>query len=87
MVLVHRPLRWASWTGYEVTSAIERTSRRSTLIFFAHRDRMKNRSIYQALTNAGVHIAFRSGSLRLSPHLYNSSGDIDRALHVLKVVG
>jgi len=72
---------------YEVTSPIERTSRRSTLIFFSHQDRMKNRSIYEALTNAGVHIAFRSGSLRLSPHLYNASDDIERALHVLEEAG
>jgi selenocysteine lyase/cysteine desulfurase len=69
--------------SYEVISPVERTRRRSTLIFFSHRDRTRNRSIHEALTNAGVHLAFRSGSLRLSPHLYNSTEDIERALRVL----
>jgi selenocysteine lyase/cysteine desulfurase len=85
--LVDRFLDGLERRRYEVTSPVERTSRRSTLIFFSHRERAKNRSIYEALANAGVHIAFRSGSLRLSPHLYNSADDIDRALRVLEEVG
>lgn len=82
-LLVDRFLDGLERRRYEVTSPIERTKRRSTLIFFSHKDRMKNRTIYEALTNARVHIAFRSGSLRLSPHLYNSIEDIERALQVL----
>jgi selenocysteine lyase/cysteine desulfurase len=84
--LVGRFLDGLERSQYELTSPLERTKRRSTLIFFSHRDRMKNRSIYEALANAGVHIAFRSGSLRLSPHLYNSAADIERALQVLREV-
>ena len=57
--------------------------RRSTLIFVSHRDRTRNRGLHDALKANGIDVAFRAGALRLSPHLYNSSGDVDRALAVL----
>jgi selenocysteine lyase/cysteine desulfurase len=56
---------------------------RSTLVLLSHRDPDRNESIYQALRDTGVYIAFRSGSLRVSPHLHNSAEDIDQALAVL----
>ena len=36
-----------------------------------------------ALEAAGVDVAFRRGRLRVSPHLYNTEADLDRALEVL----
>ena len=35
---------------------------------------------------AGIHVAFRAGSLRISPHVYNTPDDIDRALAALKTL-
>jgi selenocysteine lyase/cysteine desulfurase len=52
-------------------------------VFFSHRERARNPVVYRALADAGIDIALRGGLLRLSPHLYNSPADIDRALAVL----
>ena len=70
--------------SYTVTSRREAGPRRSTLVFFSHRDRSKNRGIHEALGTAGIHVAFRGGSMRLAPHLYNSTNEIDRALRALR---
>ncbi len=56
---------------------------RSTLVFFAPRDRQHTDACHQALQAAGVHVARRAGALRLSPHLYNTVDDIERALEQL----
>lgn len=41
---------------------------------------------HRRLEKAGVDIAYREGNLRLSVHLFNTPGDIDRALDVLNAV-
>ena len=68
---------------YRIDSPTEPGERRSTLIFFSDRDPARNPEVHRALAENGIDIAFRAGSLRLAPHLYNSSSDIDRALAVL----
>jgi cysteine desulfurase/selenocysteine lyase len=50
---------------------------RSTLVFFSHRDRDRNADLHATLTAAGIDLAFRGGSLRAAPHLYNTETDID----------
>jgi selenocysteine lyase/cysteine desulfurase len=67
---------------YELLSP-EAGPARSTLVFFAPRDRQRIDVCDQALQAAGVHVAKRAGALRLSPHLYNTVDDIDRALEEL----
>ncbi|MGZ8995007.1 MAG: aminotransferase class V-fold PLP-dependent enzyme [Rhodospirillales bacterium] len=57
---------------------------RSTLILISAKDRASNRAIYGSLAEAGIHVAFRAGSLRLSPHVYNTPADIDRVLAALR---
>lgn len=59
-------------------------SSRSTLAFFSHRDPSRNTIVYEALARAGIDIASRNQALRLSPHLYNSTEDIDRTLTALE---
>lgn len=56
---------------------------RSTLVFFSHRDRTKNPGLHRALERAGVDVALRNGALRVAPHVYCSTDDVDRALSVL----
>lgn len=68
---------------FHVLSPRQKGPRRSTLVFFSHRDRERNRAIHAALAQANIHVAFRGGLLRLSPHLHNSASDISRALAVL----
>jgi selenocysteine lyase/cysteine desulfurase len=38
---------------------------------------------HDRLTDAGIDSAYREGNLRLSPHLFNTTADIDHALDVL----
>lgn len=56
---------------------------RSSLIYISHRDRGRNGEIWRRLDEKGVHIARRAGSLRISPHLYNSRSDVERCLELL----
>jgi selenocysteine lyase/cysteine desulfurase len=43
----------------------------------------ENAAVLQALTEAGVSAAVRGGSLRFSPHFYNTEDEIDRAVATL----
>jgi len=56
---------------------------RSTLVVFTHVDSARNPAIVGQLHDAGVDVALREGNIRVSPHLYNTDDDIDRALAVL----
>ncbi len=56
---------------------------RSTLVLISAKDRARNREIHDRLAAVGVHVAFRAGSLRVAPHIYNTPNDIDRALDAL----
>jgi selenocysteine lyase/cysteine desulfurase len=58
--------------------------RRSSLVFFTHPDRARNADLHAALAAAGVDVALRGGSLRASPHLYNTDDHIDRLLDTLR---
>jgi cysteine desulfurase/selenocysteine lyase len=57
--------------------------RRSTLVVFGHRQEDRTPRLYERLGAAGVDVAYRAGHLRVSPHLYNTEADLDRALDVL----
>jgi cysteine desulfurase / selenocysteine lyase len=67
---------------YELVSP-RRGAARSALVVFGDHRPDRNPPLHQALTAAGVDVAFRRGRLRVSPHLYNTEADIDRALEVL----
>jgi selenocysteine lyase/cysteine desulfurase len=58
-------------------------ARRSTLVVVSHADAELNRRVHRALLAAGIHVAFRRGNLRIAPHLYNGTDQIDRLLGVL----
>lgn len=57
--------------------------RRSTLVVLRSATSVSAASLHIALRKAGVDTALREDAVRLSPHLYNTPGDIDRALEVL----
>ena len=57
--------------------------RRSTLVVFGHHRPDRTPALHRHLAAAGVDVAFRRGQLRVSPHLYNTEADLDRALEVL----
>jgi cysteine desulfurase / selenocysteine lyase len=56
---------------------------RSTLVLVSHERRERNRDLVRRLVDAGIHVALREDNIRVSPHLYNSHEDIDRAADVL----
>jgi len=56
---------------------------RSTLVVLGHRQPGRTEALHRRLAAAGVDVALRRGRLRVSPHLYNTEADIDRALEVL----
>ena len=60
-----------------------RGAARSTLVLVSHRDRRRNPELLERLRSRGVDISLRRGLLRVSPHLYNTPRDIDRALEAL----
>jgi len=68
---------------YELKSP-KRGTERSTLVFVSLRRRPeRNRYLHTHLTAGGVDCSLRRGQLRISPHFYNSSHEIDRALELL----
>jgi selenocysteine lyase/cysteine desulfurase len=67
---------------YRLTSP-EAGPQRSTLVFIEPIERERTNDIYRTLLAGRVHVAVRAGALRVSPHLYNGTDDIDRALDLL----
>lgn len=67
---------------YELTSP-RAGAARSTLVFVSHRDAARNDEVYRRLKAAGIDAAYRKGKLRFSPHLHNTSADIEKAVDVL----
>jgi selenocysteine lyase/cysteine desulfurase len=84
--LVSRLVDGLDLEKYNLLSPRERDAR-STLVFISHKQPSRNGKIYNALRQSGVHIAFRAGKLRFSPHLYNTDEEIDYALSVLESAG
>lgn len=80
--LVGRLLDGLNRDRYDIRSP-EEPDDRSTLVFLSHRDPQRNRGIHATLAENGVDIALRGNELRISPHVYNTPADIDRALEVL----
>lgn len=81
--LVQRFIDGLDQTKFQITSRTDATARRSTLIFFTHRDENKNKAIHEALKQADIYTSLRAGRLRAAPHLYNTAAHIDAALEAL----
>jgi cysteine desulfurase / selenocysteine lyase len=58
---------------------------RSTLVVLARRDGTTGQR-HRRLTAAGIDTAYREGNIRISPHLFNTEQDVDRARTVLDEV-
>jgi selenocysteine lyase/cysteine desulfurase len=83
-LLVSRFIDGLDLERYELISPPDGPSR-STLIFISHRQSDFNHQVYQELKQAKVDVAYRKGNLRLSPHLYNTTNDIDHVLSLLNL--
>ena len=80
--LVERLIEGARARGYDVLSP-EHGPERTSLVLVSHADRTKNAHIHATLRKRDIEIAYRRGNLRFSPHIYNTTDDIDRALAAL----
>ena len=80
--LVERLIEGLEARSYRVSSPTSGPER-STLVLASHEDRTRNESIHRALGEGDIEIAYRRGNLPFSPHLYNTTDDIDRALVAL----
>jgi len=58
-------------------------ARRGPYGCFAARSPEKTAALYDTLRKAGVITSLRQGSIRVSPHLYNTERDIDRLIAVV----
>ncbi len=56
---------------------------RSSILCFRLGDSASSRGLHRGLTEAGVRCAYREGSIRLSPHLYNVPHDVERTLDAI----
>lgn len=57
---------------------------RSSILCFRADDLAATRAIFDGLISAGVTCALREGSIRLSPHFYNTVSEIDRTLSLIE---
>lgn len=71
--------------GHTVTSP-RAEGERSGILCFRHRD-MPSENLIEHLLAGGVVASLRNGSVRLSPHLYNSEEEIERFLALLDKKG
>jgi len=65
---------------YQVKSSLD-PLHRSGIISFSGKDTAR---LFQILSKEKILVSFRENSIRVSPHFYNSSGDIQRLIQVLK---
>ncbi len=56
---------------------------RSSLVVFSHKNPDKNPAIFKQLLSKGIYPAFWKGNIRISPHVYNTSKEIERVLKAL----
>ncbi|HEY1641745.1 MAG TPA: aminotransferase class V-fold PLP-dependent enzyme [Streptosporangiaceae bacterium] len=79
--LVDRLLAGLDPAQYELISPAA-GPRRSTLVVLSRTDGTAAQR-HRRLAGAGIDAAYREGNLRLSPHLFNTPAEVDRALDVL----
>lgn len=60
-------------------------AQRGPFLCVAARTVEKTSALYERLREANVFVSLREGALRIAPHLFNSSRDLDRLLSVLAV--
>ena len=72
--------------GYRVVSS-RRAAERSSLLTFACPPGVDSAALARELDQRAVHCSRREGLIRVSPHFYNSSADIQRLLDCLPATG
>lgn len=67
---------------YKIESDIS-SQHRSNILIFTHVKQELNKQIVKQLSDEKVYIALREDYLRISPHIYNNEGDIEKLINLL----
>lgn len=70
---------------YQLVSPLE-TPLRSGLVVFSHIESKKNSAIFDMLLARGIFLALWKGNLRISPHLFNTSAEIQQLTEALNAI-
>ena len=70
------------YNQYHLISPTDK-NKRSSLVVLSHRLKEKNQAIHQRLKEQGIYTAFWKGHLRISPHVYNTSEEINKLINEL----
>jgi cysteine desulfurase/selenocysteine lyase len=80
--LVEQLINALDGSGYDFVSPTEPRERAAIVVVSAG-DPRQNEEIYRLLAQNRIDVALRAGNIRVSPHLYNTFEEIDRAVGVL----
>lgn len=83
--LVRQFLNGLDSSKYKIQSST-RDNERTAIILISHKQPERNRAIFELLQEEKIFISLRENLLRFSPHLYNTSKDIDKALKILNQI-
>ena len=83
--LVEKIVSGLDQAKYQLISP-EKKEERSMLVVFSHRNKVRNKDIFQFLLTRGFYLALWKGNLRASPHIYNTHEDIQKFLDVLNTL-
>jgi cysteine desulfurase / selenocysteine lyase len=80
--LVEQLIGLLEGSGYRFISPTG-ADQRAAIVVVSAADPGDNEAVCQRLADAGIDAALRAGNVRLSPHLYNTSGQIEYAMAIL----
>jgi selenocysteine lyase/cysteine desulfurase len=80
--LVEQLIRLLDDSDYRFISPTS-ADQRAAIVVISAADPRDNETAYQRLADAGIDAALRAGNIRLSPHLYNTPGQIQHAAAIL----
>jgi selenocysteine lyase/cysteine desulfurase len=80
--LVEQLIAALEGAGYDFVSPTA-AGERAAIVVLSAGDPRQNEEIHRLLAQNKIDVALRAGNLRLSPHLYNTFEEIDRAVGVL----
>ncbi len=69
--------------GFRVFSPRRLAGERSGIVMFEPKEGQEAGKVVRGLAERGMHLAVRSGRLRMSPHFYNTEGQIEAVLGAL----
>lgn len=70
-------------TKYNILTPVDRSEERSAIVAFSAGGDAANKTVHDRLSNAGIQLSLRHGSIRVSPNFFNAEHEIDRFLNCL----